>query len=190
MLVIMLCTRLLDCMCACLATVFFLCMVAVAYAAPPLPLREGSPVYVEQEPYMFPDIRMFDATGQKTTLSQSNGKVRLINFWATWCAPCVHELPVLQALQERYPDTLQVIALNEDKDGFDTITPFVEKHGLQKLTHYWDRYGVEFGKLRMQGLPMSFLIDTEGRLIATIQGETDWLGDDMAGLYRRVMNTH
>jgi hypothetical protein len=84
------------------------------------------------------------------------------------------------------------MTINQDKAGFDTITPFVKKHDLNGITHYWDKYNIEYTKLRMQGLPMSFLLDVQGNLIATIEGRVDWLGKDVAGLIEekpQILNT-
>lgn len=169
--------------------VFLLAFVALfnAYASPPpKPLREGLRIYVEQVRELFPDIRFYDVSGVQSRLSQSKGALLLVNFWATWCAPCVEELPQLQMLQERYAGKLRVIAINEDTKGFEVITPFVKQHALEGLAHFHDKDQIEYTKLQMKGLPMSFLIDEKGNLIATIMGKIDWLGSDMEGLLRKT----
>jgi thiol-disulfide isomerase/thioredoxin len=153
-----------------------------ADAPEPQPLKHGSNIYVEQEVNTFPDLHLYDASGERHRLSDHRGQLVLLNVWATWCAPCIEEMPQLVQLQERFPERLRVIALSEDRKGFDTITPFVQQHGLGALTHYQDKGGREFRKLRIRGLPISFLIDARGRLIATIQGVTNWQGDAMTGL--------
>ena len=153
---------------------------------PPKPLREGLRVYVEQVREPFPDIGLKDAVGKEQHLSNSKGTLRLVNFWATWCTPCVEELPQLQALQQKYPDQLRVLAVNEDGKGFEAITPFVKEHALGGLSHYHDRDQLEYTKLQMQGLPMSFLVDAKGNLVATIEGKIDWLGPDMAELIKKA----
>jgi thiol-disulfide isomerase/thioredoxin len=152
---------------------------------PPKPLKEGLRVYVEQVRAPFPNIGFYDAMGKKVRLNTSNGTLRLVNFWASWCTPCIEELPALQTLQQKYPTTLRVLTVNEDIKGFDVITPFIKEHHLEGMQHYHDKDQVEYTKLQMQGLPMSFLIDKDGSLIATIEGKIDWLGADMAGLLKR-----
>jgi thiol-disulfide isomerase/thioredoxin len=182
--------RSLDCKAACVATVFLLLgtFAPSAAAPPPKPLREGVRIYVEQIRAPFPDIRMVDAEGKQHTLSESRGTLRLINFWATWCPPCVEEMPSLQALQQRYTKQLHIITLNEDRKAFDVITPFVQKHLLTSLTHYWDKNNLEYRKLQMQGLPMSFLVDAQGNLIATFEGKTEWLGVDVRGFIEHTIH--
>lgn len=149
---------------------------------PPQPLHPGSNVYVEQHREPFPNITLYDSGGQPHSLTTFSGSLILLHVWATWCAPCVEEMPQLQALQARYPERLRVLAISEDRAGFGAIEPFIEEYDLHGLSHYWDKGGIEFRKLRIKGLPMSFLIDANGQLIATIQGPADWLAADMAGL--------
>jgi thiol-disulfide isomerase/thioredoxin len=153
-----------------------------AYAKPPVPLREGSPIYMEQTIETFPDIVFYDAEGRAHTLSDFNGTPRIVNFWATWCAPCVREMPHLRALATKYGNQLNIILINEDRAGFEAIAPFMQQHELSPLTSYHDKGNKEFRKLLMKGLPMSFLLDADGKHIATIQGEVDWLSDDIATL--------
>ncbi len=160
------------------AFIIFIC----AAHADPLPLKEGSRIYVEQTEKIFPDIGFTDENGAQHKLSDFQGKTVLLNFWATWCAPCIRELPQLNTLQDQERDRLHVINISEDRNGFEKITPFFETNNLPHLTPYWDKNGLEFRKLRMRGLPMSFLIDAQGQLIATIQGEIEWLGEDVASL--------
>lgn len=151
----------------------------------PLPLHEGSPIFVEQERRPFPDIRFYDAHGMQFRLSDYRGKMVLLNFWATWCAPCIRELPLLDELQAQHKDKLSVIAISEDRAGFGAITNFLEKRPVEHLAVFHDKNTLEFRKLQMRGLPMSFLIDAEGKLIATVQGEIDWLSEDIEGLLKK-----
>ncbi len=153
-------------------------------ATPPEPLRDGSPIYVEQMIEPFPDIAFYDAEGNKHQLSDFNGTPRIVNFWATWCTPCIREMPHFQALQRKFGEKLKIFLINEDRNGFDAITPFVAEHKLEDLASFHDKKNLEFRKLMMKGLPMSFLLDAEGNLIATVQGEVDWLSEDI----KRLMN--
>jgi thiol-disulfide isomerase/thioredoxin len=176
--------RLLDFNCRAFAMVFLLCSMAHAKepSPPPKPLREGVRIYMEQEHKPFPDIHVQDARGTQIALSESSGMLRIVTFWATWCTPCVEEMPDLQTLQQRYAGKLSILAINENIKGFEDITPFLQHHNIDGLTHYWDEDNVAFAKLHMQGLPMSFLIDAHGNLIATALGKIDWLGADMRGV--------
>ncbi len=173
--------RHLDLIPALLATFFLLTIAAEPALSQPatVPLKENSRIYVEQERTPFPDLAFYDGNGNARRLSDFQGKPVLVNFWATWCAPCIRELPQLQTLSQEYSKSLHIITIAQDRKGFETITPFIKHHQLEHLDHYWDKKNREFRKLGMRGLPMSFLIDAQGRLIATIQGEIDWLEPDV-----------
>ena len=108
--------------------------------------------------------------GDSLALSSLRGKVVLVNFWATWCAPCRQETPALVALREQLKDQgFEVVGVSLDLDGQTAVPPFVEEYrvtypmllGDQTLA---DRFG---GTL---GLPTSFLLDREGRLVHRFTG--------------------
>ncbi len=147
-----------------------------------VPLTENSPIFVQTETVSFPNIGFYTPSGEYERLSHSNGTLRLISFWATWCIPCIAELPQLQTLQNHYGKKLHIIMIGEDQKGFKTMQPFINKHGLQNLTYRWDKRSTEFRKLRMRGLPASFLIDEDGHWVATVQGKIDWLAKDIKHL--------
>lgn len=161
---------------------FCLLFFHAAYAAAPQPLHNGSPIYIEQKVESFPDITFYDEHGVQHRLSDYNGTPRIVNFWATWCTPCIREMPHLQALQRIYGEQLKILLINEDRKGFEAITPFMKQRHLESLMSFHDKKNLEFRKLAMKGLPMSFLLDAQGHLIATIHGEVDWLSDDIKRL--------
>jgi thiol-disulfide isomerase/thioredoxin len=101
-----------------------------------------------------------------------------VNFWATWCAPCIKEMPSLARLQAKLGD-LAVVAVSEDRRGAEVVDPFVAKLALGKLPIYLDAkndLGHGFG---VEGLPTSYLIDRDGRIVATLEGAAEWDSADM-----------
>lgn len=116
-----------------------------------------------------PDFSLTDLNGQKVTLSQYRGKVVLLNFWATWCAPCRAETPQLVKLQENYrPQGLRVLGISLDDDAKD-VPPFYQEFHMNYPVavgdaHLAERYG---GVL---GLPVSFIVDCGGRIEARFIG--------------------
>lgn len=123
-----------------------------------------------------PDAYFFDAKDQKTTLGDFKGNVVLVNLWATWCLPCVAELPSLDKLQGRLHDrNFKVVAISMDrKGGIGLVTDFLEKKGISHLAPYMDSERQILNNWDYGGIPVSFLLDAEGRLVKTYQGPYEW----------------
>ena len=128
------------------------------------------------------------ADGQQTTLAAFQGRVVLLNFWATWCAPCIREMPSLARLQAKLKDEgLEVVAVSEDFAGLDLVGPFFERLKLDNLTIYLDSdnaLGKEFG---IAGLPTTLLIDRAGRVVGGLEGPAEWDSDEAVALIRHYL---
>ena len=115
------------------------------------------------------------ATGKPAKLADFKGKPLLVNLWATWCVPCVRELPTIDRLAAATPG-LQVIAVSEDMDGAKVVTPFLQKNGIKTLKPYHDRdNGLMLG-LKEAGLPVTILYDKDGKEVWRMPGDLDWNG--------------
>jgi thiol-disulfide isomerase/thioredoxin len=114
-----------------------------------------------------PDFELEDLGGAVVRLSDSSGDVRLIDFWATWCAPCREEIPMLKELHEGYSDNGLTILAISDEDA-DIVRPFAEKHEIG----YTNLVGGEeiFMKYRALGLPTAYLVDGQGKIVETFFG--------------------
>jgi len=118
-----------------------------------------------------------DASGADVSLADFKGKVLVVNFWATWCAPCVKEMPTLDALQARLggPD-FAVLAISQDREGARVAGPFMETNQWTNLALYTEP-GARFSKdAKLRGLPTSLVIDKLGNEIGRVEGDTDWTG--------------
>lgn len=110
-----------------------------------------------------PDFKLTALDGKPLTLAALQGKVVLLNFWATWCGPCRAEVPDLVALQERYKGRLQIIGLNVDDEEVD-IRQYVEETGINyPVAMTSNEVRIQFGGI--PALPTSFVLDTEGRVV-------------------------
>jgi thiol-disulfide isomerase/thioredoxin len=138
-------------------------------------------------PTPMPLFSFEDVSGHMLGLKDFQGRYVLLNLWATWCGPCAHELPSLDALQELALEHFTVIALTEDVNGRDAAQAFYERHGIRHLAVYVDVSGRAPALLQARGLPTSFLIDPEGREIGAIEGEADWSAPDIVAFLKTQM---
>jgi peroxiredoxin len=132
-----------------------------------------------------PDFMRTDLSGRPLQLNQFKGRVVLLNFWATWCGPCITEIPVFSRWQRRYGDAgLQVIGVSMDDDE-TAVKRFVAKHNISYPILMGDaKLGESFGGVF--GLPQSFLIDARGRIVLRSVGEPNMeaLRSQIEGLIR------
>jgi thiol-disulfide isomerase/thioredoxin len=116
-----------------------------------------------------------DGGGEEVTLADFRGKVVLVNLWATWCAPCVKELPLLAKLQaKRAGADFMVIALNLDRPGKADVPEFLKEADAAALEPFADPTMKMMRGFRVAGLPTTILIGADGREIARREGEADW----------------
>lgn len=145
-----------------------------------------------------PSITFQDAEGRSIELGQFRAKVVLLNFWATWCLPCVDEMPALDRLQAKLGgDRFSVVAVSIDRGGKDAVEPFFKKLGLTHLAVYLDpnqrlghlnATGTERGGLALYGFPISYLIDARGDVLGYIVGSTDWDSQQAVAFIRHFMD--
>jgi cytochrome c biogenesis protein CcmG/thiol:disulfide interchange protein DsbE len=119
-----------------------------------------------------PDFTRADLDGKSRTLSAYRGKVILLNFWATWCEPCLAEIPRFSAWQQRYgPSGLQILGIAMD-DELDAVRQLAHRDHLTYPIIMGDaQVGQLYGGIL--GLPLSYLIDAQGRVVARYRGEPD-----------------
>jgi len=135
----------------------------------PLPFARAS------SPKPVPALEFVDAKGQKRTLADFRGKVVLLNVWATWCEPCRQEMPALDRLQaELGGRDFQVLALSVDQQGPEVARRFFREIGIKSLDFYIDPTARAAFRLDAPGLPVSLLLDREGREVGRKLGAAQW----------------
>jgi len=129
-----------------------------------------------------PKMHLKTTNGTQMKLSDYQGKVILLNVWATWCAPCIAEMPTLNRLQEVMGGkNFEVITISMDRTAEDAKIWF-EENDISVLTPWHDTTYSISGKLRLPGLPTSILYDVNGREIARLPGEADWSSSEAKSL--------
>ncbi|MFQ5784573.1 MAG: TlpA family protein disulfide reductase [Alphaproteobacteria bacterium] len=156
----------------------FLAQSSVASAAPAQPIPGFEPAY---PPRALPEVQFTDGTGRALTLADFRGRVVLLNFWATWCAPCIREMPSLDRLQAALGGSrFEVVALSLDRGGAAKVAPFFERLKLRNLMPYYDEKSLAARALGINGLPTTLLIGPKGNELGRIKGPVEW---DSIGAY-------
>ena len=148
---------------------------AAAGQAPPL-LGAFADNFTLLDPPVPAPLETFAALdGARVRLADFKGRVVVLNFWATWCAPCIREMPSLDRLQAALGDRgLAVLAVSIDRGGAKVIVPFAERLGLERLGLYHDDKGALFQAFGVTGLPTTFLIDRRGQIVGAYPGPAEW----------------
>ena len=143
-------------------------------AEPESPVR-GQPFARAAKPKALPELRFHDSAGRERTLTDFQGRVVLLNIWATWCPPCREEMPALDRLQAKLggPD-FEVVALSVDQQGAQAVRKFFEEIGIEALERYIDPSAQAAFKLGAVGLPVTLLVDRGGREIGRHVGPAAW----------------
>jgi peroxiredoxin len=135
-----------------------------------------------EPPVTAPEISFMDADGKQHGLKEYHGSGVVLNLWATWCAPCVAELPSLDALARALAaHGAVVLALSSDRGGAAVMRTFYDEHGIRSLPVLLDPHGTAMHTLGVRGIPVTYLIDPEGMERAYLQGGGDW-GTDAAAI--------
>ena len=142
---------------------------------------------VQTDPTPVPDTSFTDPEGGTHSLADYRGKVVLLNFWATWCAPCREEMPSLDALQaELGGDDFQVVAIAAGHNPAPAIEKFLTEAKITNLPVLLDpRQGLARG-MGVMGMPVTVLIDREGNEIARLIGGADWASEASKTLIRQA----
>lgn len=143
-----------------------------------------------KERFAAPDIPFTDESGNVRHISDFKNQVILVNFWATWCAPCIHEMPSLDRLQaDLGSNDFKVVAINQDIKGLKKAKPMLrEKLDLHNLDLFLDPK-LKMGRaFNIQGMPATFAIDRKGQIVGAYTGPAEWDSDDAKSLLQALID--
>ena len=134
-----------------------------------------------------PDFSLPGLDGQKVSLKDYRGKVVLVNVWATWCPPCVEEMPSMEKLyQELKGDGFEILAVSIDESGAKDVGPFMKKHKLS-FPALTDPEGTIKSIYKTTGVPESFVIDKDGTLLEIVIGPRDWATPEVVRYFQNLV---
>ena len=133
-----------------------------------------------------PDAQFEDGQGQPVRLSTFRGHPILVNLWATWCGPCVVEMPSLDALAAREGAGLRIVTISNDTDGRQKVSDFFAQHHFSRLEPFLDSRMQLMTALHVDTLPTTILYDSQGVEVWRMTGMSDWQGQRAAGLLREA----
>ena len=140
------------------------------------------------EPAVPPETEFVDAAGAPADLSAFHGQVVVLNFWATWCAPCREEMPSLQTLQDAMgAGDLEVVTLAFGRHDRAAMEAFWAEAGVTTLPLARDPASEVARGLGVRGLPHTIMLDREGRAVAQLVGTADWAAPETLALMKAFL---
>ena len=134
-----------------------------------------------------PNFSLPGLDGQMVNLTDYKGKVVLLNVWATWCPPCVEEMPSMEKLyQELKGAGFEILAVSIDETGAEDVRPFMKKHKLS-FPSLTDPKGTIKSIYKTTGVPESFVIDKDGTLLEIVIGPRDWAAPEVVRYFRNLI---
>ena len=145
---------------------------------------------VHSAPIAGSDVAFMSEDGEEMTLADLNGQYTLLNFWATWCAPCRKEMPDLAALQTQLGgEDFQVVTVATGRNPRPAMEAFFDEIGVDNLPLHTDARQSFSRSMGVLGLPVTLIIDPQGDEIARLQGDADWHSDSAAAIIQALLGT-
>ncbi|SDI48613.1 TlpA family protein disulfide reductase [Lutimaribacter saemankumensis] len=139
-------------------------------------------------PKALPVIAFDTAEGGKATLADYAGRVTVVNFWATWCAPCRKEMPMLDALQDELGgEAFEVVTIATGRNAPQAMKAFFEEIGVKHLPLHRDPNSALARGMGVLGLPVTVILSPEGVEVARLTGDADWSSDSAKAILRAMM---
>jgi thiol-disulfide isomerase/thioredoxin len=173
-----------------LLALVYTAVAAAANAADIEGLREGDmrKLVVHSEPKAVSTAIFTTPEGDEKTLADWQGKVVVLNFWATWCAPCRHEMPSLDALNAEFGgDAFAVVPVATGRNALPAVRKFFEETGIETLPILLDPKQGLARDMAVLGLPVTVILNAEGQEIGRLTGDADWHSDSARAIVAALL---
>jgi peroxiredoxin len=139
-----------------------------------------------EKPILAPDFTLEDLSGKRVSLKDFRGKAVFLNFWATWCPPCVVEMPSMEKLHKEFSDDGLVILAINFRETPEQAKAFVKKHKLT-FTVLLDLEGSVFELYQAWALPVTTIVNKRREIAGRAMGSRDWDSKESQGFFRQVL---
>ena len=129
-------------------------------------------IQIVKEPYFIDTLELIDYKEKSSLISDKPASYFIINFWASWCAPCIKEMKSLNSLQKKV-SSLRVITISQDK-SLDIAKKFFKKNKHKFLEKYFDKDKKVLSKFSIRGLPTTFIVNKNYKVFAKVEGIIEW----------------
>jgi thiol-disulfide isomerase/thioredoxin len=132
-------------------------------------------IVIHKDPKVYDNVIFLDKNDKKINIKEFNGNLLLLNFWATWCAPCKEEMPSLDSLQiNQNLSNLKIFAINISQESKQKVDSFFKDLNIENFDPYFDAPTTLAKTFALRGVPTSILIDKDGKEFARIMGSIDF----------------
>ena len=143
-------------------------------------------IVIHEKPTQITELKFKDSDLNDVDLTNKKGNIMILNFWATWCAPCKREMPSLEKLTNQFPQ-VKVYAINMEKPNKLKVRDFFRSIDVVSLDTYYDPDFKLVKQFKMRGLPTSILIDKNGDEFGRVIGEVDFVSEDFINLIKKYI---
>ena len=143
-------------------------------------------IVIHEKPTQITELKVKDSDLNDVDFTNNKGNIMILNFWATWCAPCKREMPSLEKLTNQFPQ-VKVYAINMEKPNKLKVRDFFRSIDVVSLDTYYDPDFKLVKQFKMRGLPTSILIDKNGDEFGRVIGEVDFVSEDFINLIKKYI---
>jgi thiol-disulfide isomerase/thioredoxin len=143
-------------------------------------------IVIHKEPIEIKELKFKDFNLNDVDLTGKKGNIMILNFWATWCAPCREEMPSLETLSKKFPEVL-IYPINLEKPNQEKTKKFFKSLEISKLKIYFDPKFSLVKQFNMRGIPTSILIDKNGKEFGRVIGEVDFFDESFINLLKKYL---